>query len=109
LQLSEKLGLSYQNVHELNNVIDTQLPDCPRFVRKDVEIAGETVSIYSRNIVDCIKVLYGNAKFAERMVFKPERHYDQDNQRCYHDLHTGDWWWQMQVCKCVIVSYQIVH
>jgi hypothetical protein len=98
-QLSETLGLSYKNVRELNNIIDTQLPARPCFHRQDVEIAGETVTMYSRNVVDCIKALYGNTKFADHMIFKPERHYDQDNmrQRHYHDLHTGDWWWQTQV------------
>jgi hypothetical protein len=103
-QLSEMLGLSYNNVRDLNKIIDTQIPDRPRFVRQDVDIAGETVSMYSRNIIDCIKALYGNAKFADRMVFRPERHYDPDNvrQRCYHDLHTGKWWWQTQVCRSMV-------
>jgi Plavaka transposase len=101
MQLREMLGLSYKNVRELNNLIDTQIPDRPRFLRRDIEIAGETVSMYSRNVVDCIKALYGNTKFAEHMVFRPERHYDHDNmhQRHYHDLHTGEWWWQTQVCQ----------
>src|SRR6266478_696811 len=100
-QLSEMLGLSYKNIRELNNLIDTQLPGCPRFHQHDVEIAGETVTMYSRDVVECVKALYGNTEFAKHMVFKPERHYDQDNghQRHYHNLHTGDWWWQMQVCR----------
>ena len=97
LQFSETLGLSYTNIYELNNKIDAQLPGRPRFHRQDVEIAGETVSVYSRNIVECINALYSNPEFAERMVFRPERHYDRDRrQRHYHDLHTGEWWWQMQ-------------
>jgi hypothetical protein len=103
LQLSETLGLSYKNVRELNNIIDMQLPARPHFHHQDVEIAGETVTMYSRNVVECIRALYGNPKFAEHLIFKPERHYDHDNarQRHYHDLHTGEWWWQMQVCRCM--------
>jgi hypothetical protein len=111
LQLCETLGLSYKNVHELNNLIDTQIPDRPRFLRQDVEIAGETVTMYSRNVVDCIKALYGNTMFAEDMIFRPERHYDHDNvhQRHYHDLHTGEWWWQTQVrqsAHCLFIRKQ---
>jgi hypothetical protein len=100
-QFSELLGLSYKNVRELDVLLDTQLPGRPRFHRRDVEIAGETVTMYSRDVVECIKALYGNAQFAEHMIFKPERHYDKGNggQRHYHDLHTGEWWWQMQVCQ----------
>jgi hypothetical protein len=99
LQFGETLGISYKNIRELNAIIDTELPSRPRFHRQDIEIAGETVTMYSRNIVECVKALYGNAKYAEQMIFKPERHYDKDNgrQRHYHDLHTGEWWWQMQV------------
>jgi hypothetical protein len=110
LQLSETLGLSYKNTRELNEVIDTQLPGCPSFRHQDIEIAGETVSMYSRNVVDCIKELYGNAKFAEHLVFKPERHYETRNvhQRHYHDMHTGEWWWQTQVCQsmdCLFIRW----
>ena len=95
------LGLSYKNVRELNTLIDTQIPNRPRFIRQDIEIAEETVTMYSRNVIDCIKALYGNTMFAEHMVFRPERHYDHNNvhQRQYHDLHTGEWWWQTQVCR----------
>jgi hypothetical protein len=108
LQFSETLGLSYKNIQELNKIIDTELPARPRFHHQDVEIAGETATVYSRNVVECIKALYGNAEFAEHMIFKPERHYDKENegQRQYHDLHTGEWWWQMQVGRsahCLII------
>ena len=84
---------------ELDILIDTQLPHRPRFHRQEVEVAGQTMSMYSRNIVECVKALYSSTKFAEDLVFRPERHYDKDNrgQRYYHDLHTGEWWWQMQV------------
>jgi hypothetical protein len=101
LQLSETLDFSYKNVHELNNIIDTQIPARPSFQSHDVEIAGESVTMYSRNVVDCIKALYGDPKFADSMIFKPERHYDQHNthQQHYHDLHTGEWWWKTQVCQ----------
>ena len=105
LQFSERLGLSYRNTHELNNIIDTQLPGRPHFHRQDVEIAGETVTMYSRNVVECIKALYGNPEFAKDMIFKPERHYDKDDgrQQHYHDLHTSEWWWQMQACQSMFL------
>jgi hypothetical protein len=99
------LGLSYSNVHELNKIIDTQLPHRPRFHRQDVSIGGETVTMYSRNVIECISALYGSAEFASHIIFRPERHYDRGNghERHYHDMHTGDWWWEMQVgIQCCI-------
>jgi hypothetical protein len=99
LQFRETLGLSYHNVYELNKVIDTQLPCRPRFRPHDVTIGGETVTMYSRNIIECIKALYSSPEFAPFMKYRPERHYDKVNghERHYHDMHTGDWWWEMQV------------
>jgi hypothetical protein len=99
LQFSDTLGLSYRNARELNNIIDAQLPRRPRFHRQDVTIGGETMAMYSRNVIECIKALYGSAEFAPHMIYRPERHYDPENghERHYHDMHTGDWWWEMQV------------
>ena len=55
--------------------------------------------MYSRDILECIEALYSDADFANQLVFKPERHYknSDQNQRIYHDMHTGEWWWQVQV------------
>ena len=78
-QFRETLGLSYKNVHELDNLIDTRLPHRPRFQRQDIEVAGQTMSMYSRNIIECIRALYSDTKFSEHLVFRPERHYDKNN------------------------------
>lgn len=69
-------------------------------------MAGETFELYSRNILDCIKALYGDAEFARYLVFAPERHYmDADKtMRLYHDMHTGKWWWEVQVALWFIIS-----
>ena len=50
--------------------------------------------------MDCIASLIGDPTFAEHLIFSPERHYvDQDMTiRLYHDMHTGKWWWDTQVC-----------
>jgi hypothetical protein len=49
--------------------------------------------------MECIEALYGDAEFAACLVFRPERHYKdkEKKQRVYHELHTGDWWWEVQV------------
>jgi hypothetical protein len=62
-------------------------------------VGGETFAMYSRDILECIKALYGDAEFAEHLLFKPERHYKHSDrkERVYHDMHTGEWWWQVQV------------
>jgi hypothetical protein len=107
LQFSKTLGLSYNNIQDLNNIIDMQIPHRPRFHRQDVTIGGETMSMYACNVIKCVKALFGSAEFVPHMIYRPERHYDLENgrERHYHDMHTGDWWWEMQVG----LLYQLPH
>ncbi|KAG7096157.1 hypothetical protein E1B28_006830 [Marasmius oreades] len=94
---SERLGLSFTTNNGLNTLIDT-LPDRPRFCREEILIAGHSFEFYYRNIIDCIKALWGDPEFAPYLVFAPERHYqDREKEvRLYHEMHTGDWWWEIQ-------------
>ena len=93
-QLQEALGLSYKNSQELNRIIDNKLPQHrPPFQRDEFEIDGERYEFFYRDIIVCVKALYSNANFAPYLVFKPERHYaDEDKtKRLYHDVYTGKW------------------
>ncbi|KAG2053153.1 hypothetical protein BDR06DRAFT_914253 [Suillus hirtellus] len=93
------LGLSYKNSVELNKIIDTKIPSHrPRFVHHKACVAGETYDLFSRDILECVRALYGDPEHAQYLSFAPERHYaDADKtQRLYHDLCTGEWWWATQ-------------
>lgn len=102
LQVVDQLKLSYKNSRELNQIIDTHLPTRrPRFRRIEVSVdaANEAFDVYFRDIIECIKALFGDPEFAPYLVFAPERHYADGNQtiRLFHDMHTGRWWWNTQV------------
>jgi Plavaka transposase len=63
-------------------------------------VAGEVFEVYHRDIIQCIKALYGDPQFIQNMVFAPEQHFKhqgEDSVRLYHDMHTGQWWWKTQV------------
>ncbi|KAJ3765439.1 hypothetical protein FB446DRAFT_655309, partial [Lentinula raphanica] len=95
----ERLGLSYQNANQLNAIIDNQLPQmCPKFERREVVVQGQAYEVYFRDILECVKSLFGDAEFAEYLKFAPERHYEdaQCEQQLYHDMYTGQWWWSTQ-------------
>ncbi|KAG1763412.1 hypothetical protein EDD22DRAFT_979391 [Suillus occidentalis] len=96
--VSECLGLSYTNSRELNGIIDKQLPGCPKFQWEQVIVAGEAFDIYYRDVLECIKALFGDPDFADYLVFAPQRHYMDDDEtvRLYSDMHTGRWWWNTQ-------------
>ncbi|KAF7343824.1 hypothetical protein MSAN_01963600 [Mycena sanguinolenta] len=94
----EALGLSYRNSAELNAIIDEKLPCRPKFTRSEVVVAGEAFELYSRNIIECVRALFGDTDFAPYLFVVPERHYaDKDKTiRLYHNMHTGRWWWSTQ-------------
>ncbi|KAJ7896209.1 hypothetical protein B0H13DRAFT_2523416, partial [Mycena leptocephala] len=96
--LREVLGLSYGNSVQLNAIIDEKLPGRPKFTRTEVVVGGEAFELYSRNIIECVRALFGDTDFAPYLFVVPERHYaDQDKTiRLYHNMHTGKWWWSTQ-------------
>jgi len=98
LKVCESLGLSYTNSEQLNKIVD-KLPRRPKFKRREIVVDGESFEIYSRDIVECLKALFGDPEFLPYLVFEPERHYaDEDKTiRMVHDMHTGKWWWDTQV------------
>ena len=97
-QLHEALGLSYKTPGQLNRLIDS-LPSKGKFKQDEVVIAGEAFDVFYRDILECIRELFGKPELASTMKFAPERHYADDDEtlRIYSNLHTGRWWWSTQV------------
>lgn len=64
-----------------------------------MEHAGKMHEFFYRDVIDCIKEIYGRHDFVPHLKFKPERHYaDADRTiRIYSEVHTGRWWWEIQV------------
>ncbi|KAG1872987.1 hypothetical protein DFJ58DRAFT_713562 [Suillus subalutaceus] len=96
--ISENIGLSFKNSRELNKIINGELPGRPEFKCEQIIVAGQVFNIYYHDIIECIKVLFGDPNFAQYLIFVPECHYaDEDKTvRLYHDMHTGKWWWNCQ-------------
>ncbi|KAI0635789.1 hypothetical protein C8Q77DRAFT_1052098 [Trametes polyzona] len=93
------LGLSFKNSQELNAIIDTRLVSGrPRFIRREIVVADEAFDVFYRDIISCVRALFGDPEFTSLLVFTPERHYaDVDRtHRVYFDMHTGKWWWRQQ-------------
>jgi hypothetical protein len=105
--VQQGLGLSYKSSNELNKVID-DLPTRPPFTRKQIVIGGDTFDVYFRDALECIRALFSDPEFAPVLVFLPERHYSdaQKTERLFHEMHTGSWWWDTQVC-CFMVMVAI--
>ena len=93
------LGILYNTVKELNEFIDNKLPGRPSFRHKELVIGQEHLEFYSRDILDCIRSLFGDPQYAHDLAFAPERHYTchEHKSHLYHEMYTCDWWWAVQV------------
>ena len=62
-------------------------------------IGSESCEVFYRDIVECIRSLFGDPNFTPYLHFAPEKHYTDDTKdtRMYHDMYTGKWWWATQV------------
>lgn len=99
-QVAQLLQLSYKTARQLNAIIDRKLPNGrPRFQREEIVVAGEAFEVFFRNILECIRALYGDPEFAPLLLLVPEKHYTDatKKERVYFDMHTGKWWWATQV------------
>jgi hypothetical protein len=95
----ERLQVSFKGPQELNQIIDNRLPGRPPFKCHEVLVDSEVCEVYYRDIIACIRALFGDPDFASVLVFRPEKHYvdDEREERMYHDIQTGRWWWCTQV------------
>ncbi|KAI9439121.1 hypothetical protein H4582DRAFT_2056961 [Lactarius indigo] len=109
-ELVDKLGLSYRTSTELNDIIDKALPGRPSFRCEDMNLGDECLQFHYREIIPCIRSLFGNPEFAHRLVFAPERHYADAERTCrvYNEMHTGDWWWSVQVRNSFAIWVQML-
>lgn len=100
LKLVDALGLSFSSSEELNRIIDKKIPNgLPQFVREEVELDGHKYEFYHRDIIQCIRALYGDPELADFLVHAPEKWYTGPDKkvRIYSEMHTGHWWWTRQV------------
>jgi len=75
------------------------LVDQPLRHNRTVDFHLQTgAKFFYRDVVECIGYLLRQKTFSEDLVFKPIRKFNRQGGRVYTDMHTADWWWEMQVC-----------
>ncbi|KAI0334245.1 hypothetical protein GY45DRAFT_1243251 [Cubamyces sp. BRFM 1775] len=96
--LAQKLSLSYKDSRTLNAIIDKLPSGRPAFQRHEIDVAGQMFEVYFRDVVACIRSLFGDPEFAPLLLLVPERHYTDESRsvRVYFDMNTGKWWWATQ-------------
>ncbi|KAH7910151.1 hypothetical protein BJ138DRAFT_969506, partial [Hygrophoropsis aurantiaca] len=108
LPIAKKSGLTFHNARTFLQRIDSLRtgPDwqCELIdvvgdrVSEDGKIMHETVELWKRDPVECVKELIGNPSFREVMSYSPERAFVDEAglNQIFDEMWTGDWWWNTQ-------------
>lgn len=70
-------------------------------------VGSEVCDVYFCDVIKSVRALFGDPDFVPYLVFKPENQYTDERKdvHMYHDMHTGMWWWTMQV-RCTSSSLE---
>ncbi|KIY61666.1 hypothetical protein CYLTODRAFT_495138 [Cylindrobasidium torrendii FP15055 ss-10] len=99
--VKEKLGLSFKNTAGVHRTLE----DVPRRAGKwhikhltfpDRE--DDPFILRHRDILEAVKALWGDPKFAGRIVYRPSKVFTDRGKkhRIVNEMWTAEWWWQVQ-------------
>ncbi|KAF7344304.1 hypothetical protein MVEN_01722000 [Mycena venus] len=107
----ERMKLSFSNNRAFLKFVDA-LPAGPQWYCHAFELEGdeldadqnpkkETVEMWYRDPLECVKELLGNPSFAGKQGYKPIRVFKrfkdgQYSNREFTEMWTADWWWEIQ-------------
>ncbi|KAJ7797991.1 hypothetical protein B0H14DRAFT_3114235 [Mycena olivaceomarginata] len=107
----ERMKPSFSNNRTFLKFVDA-LPPGPQWYCHAFELEGdeldgdqnpkkETVEMWYRDPLECVKELLGNPSFAGKQGYKPIRVFKrfkdgQYNNREFTEMWTADWWWEIQ-------------
>jgi len=90
---------SFRSAYTLRQHLDILDPFREYLVWAEASIddGPHATTFYYRNSIDCVLYLIRQVAYSSDMVYTPLGEYDSSGQRLYSEMHTADWWWDMQV------------
>lgn len=97
--LGNSASVGYSSMYTLEKRLQSLDPygSYLRWFEGQVEDDKRTFPFFYRNILDCVRYLLRQITYRDDLVYAPCHEYDQDGQRIYAEMHTADWWWDVQV------------
>ena len=68
-----------------------------QWFEEQVEDGQSTLPFFYRNVLGCVRYLLHQIAYRHDLVYAPRHEYDSTGQRIYAEMHTADWWWDVQV------------
>jgi len=97
--IGNSTSVGYSSMYTLENLLRHLDPYSPylQWLEGHVEDGQRTLPFFYRNGLDCVRYLLRQIADHDDLVYAPCREYDQRGQRIYAEMHTADWWWDVQV------------
>jgi len=97
--IGNSTSVGYSSMHTLENLLRHFDPYSPylEWLEGHVEDGQRTLPFFCRNVLDCVRYLLRQIAYRDDLVYAPCREYDQSGHRIYSEMHTADWWWDVQV------------
>ncbi|KAI0690630.1 hypothetical protein BC835DRAFT_1280656 [Cytidiella melzeri] len=106
--VSARAGPAYTNKSKLYQAVDA-LPSGPGWKCQELVQTGdlvdaegrpltESLELWFRDPIDCVRELLGNPMFKNLLAYAPERVYRDSQGRVRHidETWTANWWWEVQ-------------
>jgi len=89
----------YSSLHTLDNLLQALDPHSAylQWNEGQVDDGKRTLPFFYRNVLDCVRYLLRQIAYRDVFVYAPHMEYDTNGQRIYAEMHTADWWWNLQV------------
>ena len=86
-------------MHTLENHLRHFDPYAPylQWFEGHVEDGQRTLPFFHRDILDCVRYLLRHIAYRDDLVYVLCREYNRGGQRIYAEMHTANWWWDVQV------------
>ncbi|KAH8993539.1 hypothetical protein EDB92DRAFT_1815595 [Lactarius akahatsu] len=83
---------------ELNHIIDEEMPGRLKFKCEKICIGGESYDFHFREVIPCIRALFGDPRYSGHLYLHTERHYRDAGctTQVFGEMYTGKWWWSVQ-------------
>jgi len=89
----------YSSMHTLKNLLQVLDPHSTYLQLNEgqADDGKRTLPFFYHNILDCIRYLLCQIAYRDDFIYEPRTEYDTNGQRVYAEMHTADWWWDLQV------------
>jgi len=92
-------SVGYSSVHTLDNHLRLLDPYSHylQWFEEQVEDGQRTLLIFYRDVLECVRYLLHQIAYPDDLIYTPQREYDPTGHRIYGEIHTADWWCDVQV------------